>query len=95
MLARITAVRPTGDYRLHLTFADGRAGEIDLRGQIVGRGGVFQILEDRAFFNQVRVDTEAGTIAWPNEVDLDSDVLYSLVTGIPVADLVQAAMSHD
>jgi Protein of unknown function (DUF2442) len=31
---------------------------------------------DPAVFRQVRVDPELRTIVWPNEFDLDSDVLH-------------------
>ncbi len=86
MLPRITHVRYMGDYRLELRFSDGRHGEIDFRGRVVGRGGVFAPLEDVRFFRQVRVDSEAGTIIWPNDVDLCPDVLYSLVSGEPIPD---------
>ncbi len=30
---------------------------------------------------QVTVDPVSGTIAWPNDTDLDPDVLYARVTG--------------
>ena len=88
MLPRITAAKPVGDYRLHLTFSDGTAGEVDLRSQIIGRGGVFQPLENPRFFDQVRVDPEFGTVVWPNDVDLDPDVLYALATGGPLQSAV-------
>ena len=84
MLPRITAVRHIDEYRIALTFSDGVAGEVDLRRDIVNRGGVFRQLEDLACFARVRVDPEAGTIVWANGVDLDPDVLYSRVTGKPL-----------
>jgi Protein of unknown function (DUF2442) len=84
MLPRITEVRHIQDYRLELSFTDGTRGEVDLRDWIVGTGGVFAALEDPAFFRQVRVNSEAGTIEWPNDVDFCPDVLYSKVTGKPV-----------
>jgi hypothetical protein len=84
MLPRVKGVRYAGEYRLELSFTDGTTSEIDLRGRIAGRGGVFRPLQDGEFFKQVRVDTEAGTIVWPNEVDFCPDVLYSLATGKPV-----------
>lgn len=46
--------------------------------------GVFEPLRDPAFFSQVRVDPEAGTIVWPNGADLDPLVLHSRVTGVPI-----------
>jgi hypothetical protein len=42
-------------------------------------------LKDRDYFLQVRVDPEAGTITGPNGADLDPDVLYSRVTGVPIS----------
>ncbi len=81
MFPRVTHVRHIREYRLELTFSDGATGELDFKDRVVGRGGVFGPLEDVSFFGQVRVDPEAGTIVWPNEVDYCPDVLYSLVTG--------------
>src|SRR6266852_1577298 len=84
MFRRVKQVRYLGGYRLELRFTDGTKGELDFEGRVVGRGGVFGPLEDIVFFRQVKVDPEAGTIVWPNEVDLCPDVLYSLVTGKPI-----------
>jgi hypothetical protein len=81
---RVIAVRPGDRYRLELTFDNGVSGAVDLEGWLVGEGGVMAPLADREFFRQVSVDEEAGTIRWPNGVDLCPDVLYSRATGIPV-----------
>jgi hypothetical protein len=35
-------------------------------------------VRDPAEFAKVFVDPEAGTIAWPNEIDIDPDTLYEL-----------------
>jgi len=77
----VTGVRVIGSYRLELTFADGVRGEVDLSERIVGRGGIFKPLEDPAFFRQVRVNDELGTIVWPNDVDFCPDLLYRWATG--------------
>jgi hypothetical protein len=87
MLPRVTGVHYLGDYRLELVFSDGVTGEIDFAGRIVGRGGVFAPLQDVDFFQRVEVDPEAGTLVWPNGVDLCPDVLYSQVTGEPLPEL--------
>jgi hypothetical protein len=81
MFPRVSSVTPTGDFRVLLRFTDGTSAEADLREWIVGRGGVFKPLEEPAFFRQVRVNPEFGTIEWPNQVDFDPDVLYSRATG--------------
>lgn len=84
MFPRITDVRHVEAYRLELIFAGGVRAELDFEDRIVGRGGVFAPLEDVGFFKQVWVDPEAGTLVWPNDVDLDPDVLYSEATGTPI-----------
>ena len=33
-------------------------------------------LDDPEYFAQVRVDTEAGTVVWPNGLDLAPEVLH-------------------
>jgi hypothetical protein len=77
--ATITEVRVVDAYQLELVFADGLRGTVDLAGRIVGRGGVFQDLEDPTFFRQVRVDADLGTIVWPNEADFCPDLLHARV----------------
>jgi hypothetical protein len=84
MLKDIVAVKPLGEYRLYLRFEDGAEGIVDLAGHLAFRG-VIEPLKDPAYFARVRVDNELGTIAWPNGADLDPDVLYSQLTGIPIA----------
>ncbi len=90
MFPRIVKVKHIKDYILELEFTDGRRAQMDFRKKIVGRGGVFAPLQDVEFFRQVKVDAEAGTISWPNDVDLDPDMLYSEATGTPLPKLETA-----
>ena len=83
MLKDIVDVKPLGEYRLYLRFEDGAEGIVDLAEHLAFRG-VFEPLRDPAYFARVRVDSELGTIAWPNGADLDPYVLHSQVTGIPI-----------
>ena len=39
--------------------------------------GVFEPLRAPVFFSQARVHSELAPICWPNDADLDSDVLYA------------------
>ena len=83
------AAQAAGDYRLHLRFEDGVEGLVDLAGVLSFRG-VFEPLRDPSYFAKVRVDSELGTVVWPNGADLDPDVLYGLVTGKPVMEPLDA-----
>lgn len=84
MNPRIRSVRVTGPMAVALEFTDGSAGSVELSAWIGGRAGVFAPLQNPAFFAQVTVDAEAGTIVWPNGVDLDPDMLYEAAHGAVV-----------
>ncbi len=83
MLKDIIAAEALDGYRLHLRFEDGVDGVVDLAPHLSFRG-VFEPLRDPAYFAQVRVDPELGSVTWPNGADLDPDVLYGRLTGTPL-----------
>lgn len=87
MFPRVTEARHLHDYELEVRFADGTVATLDFSKRIVGRGALFAALLDVAFFRQVAVDDEAGTLVWPNGVDFCPDVLYAEATGKPIADM--------
>jgi len=73
----VRKVEHLGGYRLRLSFADGRVGEVDLSAKLEGPvGPILQPLREPDFFALVRVDEELGTIVWPNGVDLAPEVLH-------------------
>ncbi len=80
MLSDIVEVRYLEAYRLFLRFSDGRSGELDLQ-PLLDFTGVFAPLREPAYFAQVRVEPDSGTIVWPNGADLDPDVLRHALTG--------------
>ena len=83
MLVDVISVRPLGGHRLWLRFEDGIEGELDLA-RVLSFEGVFAPLREPEFFARVRIDDEWGTIGWPGEIDLDSEMLHSLVRGAPL-----------
>ena len=87
MFPRIAHVRHLKDYELEIGFSDGTVANLDLRGRITRRGGVFEPLHNVEFFARVSVDREAGTLVWPNGVDLCPDVLYAEATGKSIDEL--------
>lgn len=80
MLIDVVEAQPLEPYRIHLRFADGAEGVVDLE-QLVEFRGVFGPLRDPERFREVSVHPELGTIVWPTGADLDPDVLYATVTG--------------
>ena len=74
-LVDITRVEVVADHRLRLTFADGTVGDVDFADQ--EWRGVLEPLRDPAYFAEVSVDPESGTVAWPNGVDLAPEPLYA------------------
>ena len=83
MLKDIVDVHVLDGYRLRLRFEDGVEGVVDVA-RLVKFTGVFAPLQERDYFAQVRVNPDTGTICWPNDADLDPDVLYALVSGKPI-----------
>ncbi len=74
---RIRAVEHLGGHRLRLSFADGLTGDVDLTERFIGSvGPIFEPLQNVAYFAQVVVDEELGTIVWPNGADLAPDALH-------------------
>ncbi|HEV8324730.1 MAG TPA: DUF2442 domain-containing protein [Myxococcota bacterium] len=76
-------------HRLLLRFDDGVEGLYDVAAAVPFEG-VFAQLRDPAYFAQVRLDHEAGTVVWPNGADLDPVVLHARVTGQPIELAVPA-----
>jgi Protein of unknown function (DUF2442)/Domain of unknown function (DUF4160) len=74
-LIDVTAVEVLADHRLRLTFEDGTVGDVAFEDR--EWRGVFEPLADPAYFARVRVDPEAGTIVWPNGVDMAPEPLYA------------------
>jgi hypothetical protein len=71
-----------GDQVLRLLFSDGTVGDIDFSAE--RWTGVLAPLNDPAYFAEVAVDPEAGTLAWPNGVDLAPEPLYEQAKAHPL-----------
>ncbi len=76
-LIHVTDLAVIGDHRLRLIFEDGAQGEVDFS-HWTWRG-VFEPLGDPAYFQQVRLDAELGTIVWPNGADIAPETLHAWV----------------
>jgi len=78
-MVHVKAVRVLEGFLLHVTFTNGERRVIDFEPYV--RGPMFDPLRDPAYFREVKVDAEQGTLVWPNGADICPDVLY----GTPAA----------
>lgn len=81
-LPAVVGVAVVGERALRLLFSDGTVGDVDFSAE--QWTGVLEPLNDPVFFAQVAVDTEAGTIVWPNDIDLAPEPLYEQARAHPL-----------
>ncbi|MGY1883960.1 DUF2442 domain-containing protein [Blastococcus sp. SYSU DS0753] len=75
-LVDVVGAEIVAGYVLRLEFSTGEVGEVDVEDLL--HGPAFEpVRRDYATFAAVRVDADAGTIAWPNSADLSPDALYA------------------
>ena len=72
-MVRITSVEPLNDYKLFLTFTNGKKGIFDVK-PYLDEGSVFIELKNTSLFKSVKIDY--GTIVWANDADLCPDCVY-------------------
>ncbi len=75
---RVVGVRVLPKHRLHVCFADGTEGAVDVAPMLFGpRPGVFEHLRDEARFAEAYVGD--GAVTWPGELDLAPDTMYDQI----------------
>ncbi len=77
MTPRVVEASYVRDSILHVRFADGQEGDIDLERELSGE--VFEPLQEPTLFRQFYVRKDLGTIVWPNGADFAPEFLYKLV----------------
>jgi hypothetical protein len=60
-----------------LAFDDGSQGKVDLQKHL--NGPMFEPLQDKSIFSQVRFDAEIETIVWPNGADFAPEFLKNIL----------------
>ena len=75
---RIKKAVPLENHRLKVTFSTGEEGVFDLSEYL--SGPIFSKLKDEDVFTHVAIDEVAGTVFWPNGIDLCPDVVYERTT---------------
>jgi len=77
MIPEVVAARYEHDFTLHIRFADGTEGAVDLADELYGE--VFEPLKDMSVFKTFFVHPEFHTLCWPNGADLAPEFLYDRV----------------
>ena len=71
---RVSRFSVIGPYELSISFTDGTEQRINFRPVL--NGALFGPLQDLRVFNAVALDSEAGTLVWPNGADFDPATLH-------------------
>jgi len=77
MIPRVVEARYVEDFTVHVRFADGIEGDVDLSEEL--HGEIFEPLKDLSYFRQFTVNNELHTITWPNGADFAPEFLYKKV----------------
>ena len=76
------------DFKLSLTFDDGKTGVLDCK-PFIAKGGVFAKLMDPNVFRKASINRDLGIATWEDEVDIAPETVYSLATGSPLPDWME------
>ena len=74
MFLHITNAKYIEDYKIEVSFNNGRKGVADLSGSL--KGSVFEPLKDKESFSAFIVDEELDTIVWKNGADLAPEYIF-------------------
>ncbi len=74
MFLHVTSAEYMEDYKVEVSFNNGRIGVADLSDAL--RGPIFESLREKTKFAQFKVDEELETICWPNGADLAPEYIY-------------------
>ena len=80
------------DFKLSLTFDDGKTGILDCK-PLIAKGGVFAKLSDPNVFRKAGINRDLGVVTWEDEVDIAPETVYSLATGSPLPDWMEKSES--
>jgi len=74
MFLHITNARYLEDYKVEVSFNNGRKGIADLADAL--KGAMFEPLKNKTLFSRLVVDKELDTIVWSNGADLAPEYIY-------------------
>jgi len=74
MFLHVTNAEYVEEYKIQVSFNNGREGIADLSDAL--KGAAFESLKNKANFTAFTVDKELETIVWPNGADLAPEYIY-------------------
>jgi len=74
MFLHVTNANYIEDYKIEVSFNDGRKGIADLSSVL--KGSAFEPLRNKTEFSSFVIDKELETIVWSNGVDLAPEYIY-------------------
>jgi len=88
MILDIIAAEYLEDYKIKLTFEDGKTGIVDFSAY-AKKDGVFKKFKNIDFFKSFQLDKEIGNLIWDGEIDIAPETLYSEATHTPLPGWVK------
>jgi hypothetical protein len=85
MIHDVVTAEYRGDYRIELSFDDGKRGIVDFA-KYLSQGGVFERFRELSFFKRFSINRELGVLVWEGEIDIAPETLYSEATGAPLPE---------
>jgi hypothetical protein len=79
----VAGVAVVGDHVLRILFSDGTVGDVDF--SVQQWTGVLEPLNNASYLARVTVGAEAGTLVWPDGIDLAPEPLYDQARAHPLA----------
>lgn len=76
-MLHVTNAKYLSDYQIYLVFDDGSQGKVNLKDYLIG--SMFEPLKNISIFSQLSLDTELGTVTWPNGADLAPEFLKQVL----------------
>jgi hypothetical protein len=76
------------EYRIEITFDDGKRGVVDFS-KYLDKGGVFSRFKDIRFFKNFKINEELGVLTWQDEIDVAPETLYAEATRTPLPDWIE------
>jgi hypothetical protein len=77
MTPRILEATHVKDFVIHIRFADGAEGDVDLKDEL--DGPIFRPLKNPKYFAKFALHPELRTITWPNGADFAPEFLYEII----------------